>query len=94
MSSGTGTSYYYTGAGVSGSSGTVTISGGSGGAGFTIGNMNTSTFHWKNEEFIDCFPDFDRIKSMCEHYPGLRIAYEKFVTTYKLVKDDYDSPKD
>jgi hypothetical protein len=89
-----GSSYYYnTGAGVSGSSGTITI--GSGGAGgYSIGNITASTFSWKNEEFVDCLPDFERVKSMCEQYPGLKIAYDKFVTTYKLVKDDYDSPKD
>jgi hypothetical protein len=103
MSSGAGTSYYYnTGAGVSGSSGNITISGSGGAGGFTIANggtvtlngIDTSTFNWKNEEFVDCLPDFDRVKAMCEQYPGLKIAYEKFVTTYKLVKDDYDSPKD
>jgi hypothetical protein len=93
MSSNTGTSYYYTGAGVGGLSGsTITIS--SGGAGASIGSINTSTFNWKNEEFVDCLPDFNRVQAMCEQYPGLKIAYEKFVTTYKLVKDDYDSPKD
>jgi len=31
---------------------------------------------------------------MCDEYPGLKIAFEKFKTTYKLVKDDYDTPKD
>jgi hypothetical protein len=95
MSSGTGTSYYYTtGAGVGGVSGsTITISG-SGLGTASIGSISTSTFNWKTDEFVDCFPDFDRIKKMCEQYPGLKIAYEKFVTTYKLVKDDYDSSKD
>jgi hypothetical protein len=97
MNSGTGSSYYYTtGAGSGGfSTDTITISGG--GSGYTIGtidNISTTSFNWKNEEFVDCLPDFERVKSMCEQYPGLKIAYEKFVTTYKLVKDDYDSPKD
>jgi hypothetical protein len=46
------------------------------------------------EEFVDCLPNIDRIKKMCEEYPGLKISYEKFVTTYKLVKDHYDTPKD
>ena len=93
MSSVTGSSYYVTGAGVAGSSGTITI--GSGGAGgYSIGSSTASTFNWKTEEFVDCLPDFERVKAMCEQYPGLKIAYEKFVTTYKLVKDDYDSPKD
>ena len=87
--SNTGSSYFYTGAGATG---TVTISS-IGGTGYTINNMNTAIFNWKSEEFVDCFPDFDKVKLMCERYPGLRIAYEKFVTTYKLVKDDYDSTK-
>ena len=105
MSSGTGSSYYYnTGGG--GGFGGVTISGG--GSGYTIGtgltssqintisvsDLSASTFQWKNHEFVDAFPDYDRIQEMCKQYPGLRIAYEKFVTTYKLVKDDYDNPKD
>lgn len=46
------------------------------------------------EEWVNCFPEFDRIQEMCKQYPGLKIAYEKFVTTYKLVKDDYDTPED
>jgi hypothetical protein len=94
MSSGTGTSYYYTtGAGAAGASDTITITGG-GTSGYSIGSITGATFNWKSEEFVDCFPDYDRVKNMCEQYPGLKIAYEKFVTTYKLVKDDYDSPKD
>lgn len=60
----------------------------------TLDNINASTFSWKNQEFVDCMPDINRIETMCKQYPGLRIAYEKFVTTYNIVKDDYDSPKD
>ena len=60
----------------------------------TISGLPASTFEWKNHEFVDAFPDYDKIQKMCKQYPGLRIAYEKFVTTYKLVKDDYDSSKD
>ena len=60
----------------------------------TISGMSNSIFRWKNEEFVDAFPDYNRVQEMCKQYPGLRIAYEKFVTTYKLVKDDYDSSKD
>jgi hypothetical protein len=93
ISNGTGSSYYYTGAGIGGSSNTITISG----TGYTIGtinSINTSTFTWKNEEFVNCLPDFDRIQKMCEQYPGLKIAFEKFKTTYKLVKDHYDTPED
>ena len=46
------------------------------------------------QEFIDCFPEWSRVEKMCEEYPGLKIAFEKFKTTYKLVRDDYDTPKD
>ena len=103
-----GSSYYYTtGAGVSGSSGTISITGGgSSGTSYTIGGagsggfagitaQDVSTFNWNlNEEFVNCLLDLNRIKNMCEQYPGLKIAYEKFVTTYKLVRDDYDTPED
>jgi len=100
-------SYYYTGAGVGGSAGTINISGtGASGTSYTIGGAGSggfagitaqdiSTFNWNlNEEFVNCLPDLERVKKMCEEYPGLKIAYEKFVTTYKLVRDDYDTPKD
>jgi hypothetical protein len=99
---------YYTGAGIGGysSSDTITISGG--GSGYSIGGSGStitftgtggggagSSFIWTNpQEFVDCLPDFNRVQKMCEEYPGLKIAYEKFVTTYKLVRDDYDTPKD
>jgi hypothetical protein len=93
-----GSAYYYNtgavGSGYTISQPSMTItSSGNVGIG-TISGISSSTFHWKNDEFVDCLPDFNRVKSMCEKYPGLRIAYEKFVTTYKLVKDDYDSTKD
>ena len=92
---------------VDGSAGTITISGGgTSGTSYTIGSAGSggfagitaqgiSTFNWNlNEEFVNCLPEFERVKKMCDEYPGLKIAYEKFVTTYKLVRDDYDTPKD
>jgi hypothetical protein len=58
-------------------------------------SIDTSTFKINiPEEWVNCLPDFDRIEKMCEEYPGLKIAYEKFKTTYKLVADHYDTPKD
>jgi hypothetical protein len=78
--------------GGSGSSGTYTIGSS---ATVSLNDINASTFTWKTpEEFIDAFPDYDRVQKMCNQYPGLKIAYEKFVTTYNIVKDDYDHPKD
>lgn len=72
----------------------VTIS--TGGSSYTIGSGNgigPITFTYP-EEWVDAFPDFARVQEMCKEYPGLKIAYEKFVTTYKLVKDHYDTPED
>jgi hypothetical protein len=77
--------------GGSGVSGTYTIGSGT----VSLNDVNTSTFTWKApEEFVDAFPDYDRVQRMCNQYPGLKVAYEKFVTTYNIVKDDYDHPKD
>jgi hypothetical protein len=57
--------------------------------------IDTSSFKINiPEEWVNCLPDFNRIEKMCEEYPGLKIAYEKFKTTYKLVADHYDTPKD
>jgi len=79
------------------------------GAGLTVGgsipslttsqinsiSIDTSTFQINiPEEWVNCLPEFNRIEKMCEEYPGLKIAYEKFKTTYKLVADHYDTPKD
>ena len=88
ISNGASSGYYNTGA-------TMTInSTGSVGIGSTaIGGAGVS-FSWKNEEFVDCLPDISRLQKMCEQYPGLKIAFEKFKTTYHLVKDHYDTPED
>jgi hypothetical protein len=60
-----------------------------------IGSIDTSTIQWNMpQEWVDTFPDFKRIEKMCEEYPGLKIAYDKFQTVYKLVADHYDTPKD
>ena len=75
---------------------TYTYSVGSGSSG-TISITDLSSEHevsWGNKEWVDCFPEWARIQKMCDEYPGLKIAFEKFKTTYDLVKDDYDTPKD
>jgi len=58
-----------------------------------IGTIDTSTMFSRGEEWKDRFPAWDRILDMCEQYPGLQIAFEKFKTVYKLVRDDYDTPE-
>jgi len=95
LTSGTSGSYFYnTGAGM----------GGAGSTSFTIANggissigsvtLDSTHFNWGDTEWVNAFPQWARIQEMCEQYPGLKIAFEKFKTTYKLVKDDYDNPKD
>jgi len=92
-----GSSFYYTGAGVAGSSGSSgTISIGAFGSGATVTLSGAGTgYEWQMPtEWVDKFPDWDKVKKMCEEYPGLKIAFEKFQTTYKLVVDHYDTPED
>ena len=64
--------------------------------GAVSGNIGAgSGYQWAvSEEFVDCLPNLSRINEMCKQSPGLEIAFEKFKTVYKLVKDDYDTPED
>jgi hypothetical protein len=58
-------------------------------------NSEEYKFNWGDaEEFVDAFPDWQRVQDMCKKYPGLEIALRNFQTVYTLVKDDYDNPKD
>ena len=99
INSTTGSSYYYTGAGIS-SGNTFTISStgavsGTISSGPTITLTGSAGYEYKMPiEFVDTLPDISRIQKMCEQYPGLKIAFEKFKTTYQLVKDHYDTPED
>lgn len=91
ISNGGSSSYYYN----TGSTMTINSTGSIGIGSTTISGASTSTFNWKvPEEFVDAFPDYNRIEKMCEEYPGLAIAFEKFKTVYNLVKDHYDTPED
>ena len=58
----------------------------------TISNIGTISNVWGSQEWVNSFPDWNRIENMCKEFPGLQIAFEKFKTTYKLVKDEYDNP--
>jgi hypothetical protein len=57
----------------------------------TINDINPISFNW-GTDFVDKFPEWSRIKSMCDQYPSLEIALRNFETIYQLVKDDYDNP--
>ena len=91
------------GSGGSSGYGTITINGGGGSSTFstlttsgtvTISPLDVTSLEsiLGNSEWKHRFPDWDRIQKMCDMYPGLKIAFEKFKTTYYLVKDDYDNP--
>ena len=90
---GAGSGYFNVGAGAVGTSGGYTTITNGGTISDTI-TLDPSIFSWNNEEWVDAFPQWARIQDMCDRYPGLKIAFEKFKTTYKLVKDDYDNPND
>ena len=63
-------------------------------SGLNISNISAiDTYSVYPVEWETCFPDWSRIQNMCKEYPGLAIAFDKFKTTYKLVRDDYDTPK-
>lgn len=56
-------------------------------------SIDSNAFTWNlPEEWVGCFPDWDRVKDMCEKYPAMEIALRNFQTVYQLVKDDYDNP--
>jgi len=40
-------------------------------------------------DFENQFPDWNRIQSMIEEYPALRIALEKFESAYRMCIQDY-----
>jgi len=80
---------------------TITLTGGAAGSTYNILTSDTITlnseynFNWGDaQEWIDSFPDWQRVQDMCKKYPGLEIALRNFQTVYTLVKDDYDNPKD
>ena len=64
------------------------------GSSVTIGNIDTETFTWKlPEEWVDSFPDYDKVREMCDQYPAFKIAFDKFKQMYDLVEDDYEAKK-
>jgi len=93
------TNYYYTSGSSTFTTGstvsTITIGGVGGISSLNSYAIDASIFQVNvPEEFVECLPDFDRIQKMCKEYPGLQIAFEKFKTTYLLVKNHYDTPED
>lgn len=55
-------------------------------------NFNFADFEHK--PFENCVPSLDEIRSMCEEYPSLKTAYNKFLNVWRMVYDDYKSKYD
>lgn len=71
----------------------VTFTSGTTGSTFCIPPLSASSISvWGHTEWVDSFPSWARVEKMCDEYPGLKLAFEKFKNTYNLVKDDYDTP--
>jgi hypothetical protein len=82
-------SYNYT---VAGAPSTYSI-GSSGISTITLNGIDASNYSFNlPQEWIGCFPDWNRVEDMCKEYPGLKIAFENFKVFYEMVKDDYDNP--
>lgn len=73
---------------------TITLSGGSTAYNITTGAVDSNYISsWElPQEWVNAFPDWEKVEDMCKHYPGLEIALRNFKTVYALVKDDYDTP--
>lgn len=53
-------------------------------------NLEDIVFNIDNPvEFEDCMPDVSKIEDMCNDYPALQQAYEKFKTIYAMVHQDW-----
>ena len=39
-------------------------------------------------------PSITKINEMCNDYPALKTAYEKFITVYKMCEQDYNGKKE
>jgi hypothetical protein len=56
-----------------------------------IRSLNTN-WHMNPIDWVDTWPDFNKMKKMRDKYPALDKAMEKVVSIYNMVKDDYDNP--
>lgn len=71
----------------------------SGASDINLGNItftddyNNVTLPEFTNEWVDSFPDWERVQDMCKKYPGMEIALRNLRTIYTLVKDDYDNSK-
>lgn len=79
---------------------TISVAGGNGAAYSSIYSIGSDTISFPDlstititlpEEFVNTFPDWDKIEKMRKEYPGLDIAMKKFEEVYKMVEDDWEA---
>lgn len=46
----------------------------------------------QQQEFVDTWPAWYKMKDMASKYPAIKKALENLSTVYTMVKDDYDNP--
>ena len=57
-----------------------------------IGNINISDEYYRiPTEFVNTFPDWEKINKMRSEYPALDIALKKFQEVYTMVEDDWQA---
>ena len=49
---------------------------------------------WESIEFEDSMPSVAKVEDMCNDYPALEQAYEKFKTIYAMVHQDWKGKQD
>lgn len=67
---------------------TLTITG-TGDYEFDFTSIDLGPLTFEKTVWQDSLPEIDEVEKMCEHYPGLKKAYENFKTAYKLIEQDY-----
>jgi hypothetical protein len=60
-----------------------------------INSIDTSSFTINlPEEWVNQFPDFDRVQKMCKEYPALYKVWRNFKSVYDMTLQDYKGKKD
>ena len=94
--------YYSAGYNYNSNISTITLTG-SGNTTYTIPSLTGDTISFPDsintiesyfpKEFINSFPNWDKIEEMRKEYPALDIAMKKFEEVYKMVEDDWQAQK-
>lgn len=56
---------------------------------FDFSSIDLGSLTFEKTVWQDSLPEMSDVETMCQHYPGLKKAFENFKTAYKLVEQDY-----